>query len=139
MMMPHVRDGMEARKMDPATHAQVLCAATVVAGADGHIDDLERKVLERLGARLGVGPRSLDALLRQALGDPSYVQKKLTELSAHAADTMKMLFTVAVADGTLMEDELAVLRELSDKIGLPIERFERIHSAAKAFLATRTA
>jgi len=118
-------------------HAHTFRAAAAVAGADGTIDPRERRVLEKLGRRIGVGPRTLDAISRRAAADPPFCRQQLEGLRSNPDLALKTLFTVAVADGSLQDDELQTLRHLADALGVPPSRFAQIRRAAETFLQTR--
>ena len=118
------------------SQAQILRAATCVAGADGHVDASERRVLKKLGDRIGVGERTLNALIEQAHSDPRFYETQLEALTEDPKAAMKILFTVACADGVLLEEEIQSLQRIADRIGLDDKQFARIQAGAERLLRT---
>lgn len=122
--------------MQGMVKVQVLRAACCVAGSDGTADPSERRIVEMLAREIGVGEASLGAMLERARTEENYVEDQFRVLKADAKQTMQLLFSVALADGELADDEVDVLRNLSTKLNVTTEQFDNWYAEATA-LSTR--
>ena len=110
--------------MEAMTKVEVLRAACCVSGVDGKAGEDERPILDMLANEVGVGEASLIAMILRAETEPDYCEAQFRVLKADPPETMKLLFSVALADRKLTEKEIDVLRNLSQKLELPTERFD---------------
>lgn len=109
---------------------EILRAACCIAGRDGVITDREGQMLRKLKERVGVGEASFQAMLDVAKDDPTYYERLFNMLQSHADRTLKILCSVAAADGAVGEDEAGVLRYFAEKLDMPTERFNAMLEAA---------
>ena len=117
--------------MDAMIKVQVLRAACCVAGAAGRTEPAERRIVDVLAKEVGVGEASIEAMIQRAETEENYVNDQFRVLKADPKETMVLLFTVALADGSLEENEIAVLRRLSERLDVTPEDFEKFLSEAK--------
>lgn len=117
--------------MEAMTKVEVLRAACCVSGVDGEAGDAERPILNMLAREVGVGEASLNAMIDRAETEPDYCEAQFRVLKADPPETMKLLFSVALADRKLTEKEIDVLRNLSQKLELPAERFDALLAKAR--------
>jgi uncharacterized membrane protein YebE (DUF533 family) len=118
-------------------HIEILRAACCVAGLDLKVTGYERKLLEKLAERAGVGGASLDAMLHRATKDPDFYQEQFSIVQTDPDTSIKTLFLAAIVDGELSGDERMVLAEFAHRLGMAPQRFDQILAAAKKELAKR--
>ncbi len=110
---------------------EILKAACCVAGLDGEISENERKALNVLAERAGVGRASLDAMQEMALEDPDFFDHQLGMLNEDADRAIKTLLKVAIVDGAFGTNERVILQYFADKLGLTTERTDKLIAAAE--------
>lgn len=103
---------------------ELLRAACCVAGADGATTAPERKVLERLADRIGIGAASLAAMIECAETDERFLETQFRIAVKSPQRTMELLFKMAIIDGRLKKEEAAVMKRLAEKIGVASSRFD---------------
>jgi len=113
------------------TDVQILRAAACIATADGIVAPEERRVLDRLAHRAGVGAASLGAMIDQGLHDPGFRDDQLELIRGQTDRVLVSLFRTALADGELKDEERALLRQFAGKIDVPADRFDRLLSEAE--------
>jgi len=118
---------------------EILRAACAVAGLDQRISPEERKVLQMLADRIGVGEMSLNAMMARATKDQAFFQEMFTILRHDPEETMKTMVAVAMADGELIENERVVLHHFSGLLGLSEARFEVLIQAAEEYCKKKKA
>ena len=123
--------------MEGMVKVQVLRAACCVAGADGLTDPAERKIVEMLAAEVGVGAASLEAMLQRAETEADYVKDQFRVLKANPKETMGTLFSVAVADKSLDDQELVTLQKLAAKLDVSDEQYGQWLVQAREFAANQ--
>ena len=116
--------------MEAMTKVEVLRADCCVSGVDGKAGEAERPILDMLAREVGVGDASLAAMIDRAETEPNYRDTQFRVLKADPDETMKLLFTVALADRTLTEKEVDVLKELSVKLGVSDAGFQKLYQQA---------
>ena len=112
--------------MTPMQRVEILRAACCVAGIDGAPTQSERKVIDKLAADVGVGRASLEAMIARGASDPNFHEEQFLVLKASPQESIAALLEVAMADGKLTENETAVLKALSDKLGIGDEMFAQL-------------
>jgi len=120
--------------MEAMTKVEVLRAACCVSGVDGKAGNDERPILDMLAREVGVGEASLRAMIDRAETEPEYIDAQFRVLKADPIETMKLLFSVALADRKLTEKEIDVLRKLSQKLDVPTERFDAMLAKANQIM-----
>ena len=123
--------------MEGMVKVQVLRAACCVVGADGLTDPAERKIVEMLAAEVGVGAASLEAMLQRAETEADYVKDQFRVLKANPKETMGTLFSVAVADKSLDDQELVTLQKLAAKLDVSDEQYGQWLVQAREFAANQ--
>ena len=123
--------------MEGMVKVQVLRAACCVVGADGLTDPAERKIVEMLAAEVGVGATSLEAMLQRAETEADYVKDQFRVLKANPKETMGTLFSVAVADKSLDDQELVTLQKLAAKLDVSDEQYGQWLVQAREFAANQ--
>lgn len=101
----------------PMSDVEILRAACCVAGIDGVITDAEKRLLDKLADKAGVGSASLQAMMNRAKSDPQFVREQFSILRAEPKTAMSAILGVAVADGMLSDAERAVVVKLAEKLG----------------------
>jgi len=84
--------------------------------ADGHVDHLERALLEKYAARYGISAERLDGLLIAAQNDTLDIEVPADRNQASA--TLAALARVALADGKIEASEAEMLRAAGQNLGL---------------------
>lgn len=105
----------EPGEVGEAMRRLLLAGGAVVAAAGGPIDDDERKALEKLlGAHAVPAELSADALR----GDLARRVERVKQVvpAPRRAQVIRDLAVIARADGKVMPDELAVIREMAQAI-----------------------
>lgn len=120
--------------MEAMTKVEVLRAACCVSGVDGKAGEEERPILDMLAREVGVGEASLSTMINRAETEPDYCEAQFRVLKADPPETMKLLFSVALADRKLTEKEIEVLRNLSQKLDVPTERFDAMLAQASSIV-----
>lgn len=116
--------------MDASVKVEILRACCCVAGADGQSCDAEKAILDRLAGEIGVGQASLNAMIERAETDPDFHRQQFDILKAEPKQALAILFQVAMADQTISDDEVEVLRKLAQNLNVPDDIFEQLKSAA---------
>lgn len=119
-----------AKKMDASTKVEILRASCCVAGANGDSSEAEKVVLQRLAREIGVGYASLNAMMERAETDPEFHEQQFAILKGEPKHTMAILFEVAMSDGSISEEEVAVLRKLAQNLNVPADVFEQLKTVA---------
>ena len=112
--------------MTPMQRVDVLRAACCVAGIDGTPGESERKIIEKLAADIGVGQASMEAMIARGATDPKFHEEQFRVLKASPQESIASLLQVARADGKLSQNETAVLKSLSDKLGIDDDTFAQL-------------
>ena len=120
--------------MTAMREVEVLRAACCVAGADGEIESDEVKYLEQLARKAGVGKASLDAMLELAVNDENFRRQQFRVLTADPVETMKLLLSIALADGEVTSDEGELLRLFAARLEIPRDELQKIVDSARQYL-----
>jgi len=120
--------------MTAMSEIEVVRAACCIAGIDGRVDPDERRLLQVIAKKIGVGTASLDAMIERAETEPDYHEQQFRVLKADPEGTIKLLFAVSLVDGKLGADERTILKRLADRLELPAERFEYILAGSENYL-----
>ena len=80
-------------------------------------------MIDKLAADIGVGKASLEAMIARGATDPDFHQEQFRVLRSSPKESILSLLEVAMADGKLTENEIAVLKALSDKLGINDDTF----------------
>ena len=115
--------------MTAMAKVEVLRAACCVAGADGTVDEKERKLIDNLAAKVGVGQASLDAMILRAETEPDFYQTQFRVLKSDAASTMGLMFEVAAQDRNIDPSELKILQRFATRLGMDEEGFRETFAA----------
>ena len=111
----------------------LFAGGVLVAAADGEIDDSEVRALEDF---LGPGslPSSLnpEALERDLDRRVEYVKKHVPPL--RCAQVIRDLCVIALADGKVEDQEIAVIRKIAERVGVEALIVDRSLAAARAGL-----
>lgn len=102
----------------------LLRAACCVAGADGETTAPERRVLEKLADRIGIGAASLNAMIECAETDERFLETQFRVAVKSPQRTLEILFRMAIIDGRLRREEAAILKKLAKKIGVASSQFD---------------
>ena len=102
----------------------LLRAACCVAGADGETTEAERKALEKLADRAGIGAASLGAMIDCAETDERFLESQFRVAVKSPRKTMDLLFKMAIIDGSLRRDEAVVMKRLAKMIDVTSEQFD---------------
>lgn len=121
--------------MEAMRKVEVLRAACCVAGIDGFTSLDERQILDRLAREIGVGEASLTAMIERAEKDKSFYQEQFDVLKAAPKETMQLLLQLAIVDGLIQNDEVAVLRGLGGKLNVNADQFDAWLQQAVDYLA----
>ncbi|MGY6215909.1 tellurite resistance TerB family protein [Methylolobus aquaticus] len=108
----------------------LLRAMIAAAGADGHIDEAERRCIEQQLQTLGLEGAMLD-LLQQELRQPLGVTDIAAAADSPAAAREIYLTSMSVIDDS-NEQERAYLRELAAALALPPDLVALLESQARA-------
>lgn len=120
--------------MTPMQRVDVLRAACCVAGIDGQPNENEIKVINKLAAEVGVGRASLEAMIERGATDPNFHEEQFRVLNADPQATMAALLEVAMADGSVSDEETRVLRALSSRLSVTEEVFNELISNVSKML-----
>lgn len=120
--------------MTPMQKVDVLRAACCVAGIDGQPNEAEKVVIQKLAAEVGVGQASLEAMIERGATDPDFHQEQFRVLKTDPQESLAALLEVAMADGTISNEETAVLKALSEKLNVPTEVFQQLIGKVKGML-----
>ncbi len=90
----------------------------------------EKAILRRLAREIGVGHASLNAMMERAETDPEVHKQQFAILKGEPTRAMAILIQVAVSDGTISDDEVAVLKKLADNLNVPDGVFDQLKVAA---------
>jgi uncharacterized tellurite resistance protein B-like protein len=102
----------------------LLRAACCVAGADGSTTDPERKALQKLADRVGIGKASLGAMIECAETDERFLETQFRIAVKSPQSTLQLLFKMAIIDGRLHKEEVTVLKRLAERIGVASPQFD---------------
>ena len=112
--------------MSSMRHVEILRAACCVAGQDGTISEQESTLLIRLADKSGVGQMSLNAMIDRAKQDPRFYREQFEVLTADPEKTVRVLLTIAAADGEISDGEQTVLAHVAERLGMSDERFAQL-------------
>lgn len=112
--------------MSSMRHVEILRAACCVAGQDGTITEQESAMLNKLADQIGVGQMSLNAMIERAKQDPQFYREQFEVLRADAEKTMRVLLTIAGADGDVSEGEKTMLGHFAERLGMSADRYEEL-------------
>ena len=115
--------------MSKLQEKELLQAALVLAAADGKITRAERGVIESLAQRAGVGSISLQAMIDQAVRNPSAREELLRTVQENAERSLKLLVGTARIDGKITTEERELLVQYAASLGLEGDRFEQVYQA----------
>jgi len=116
---------------------EVIRAACCIAGLDAHIHDEERRLLEQLAHQVGVGRASLEAMIDRGRSDRTFYEKQFKLFRGDPEAAMKVLFTIAMADGELSTDERVILQHFAEAVGLSTEQYDQLLTAAEKQMQER--
>ncbi len=111
--------------MEAMRKVEVLRAACCVAGVDGDTSDAEKRILMVLAEEVGVGEASLTAMIERANSDQAFYKEMFRVLKGDPGETMRLLFSIAVADNRFRSSEREVLRRLGRRLGIEQEAFDK--------------
>lgn len=117
--------------MTPMQRVDLLKAACCVAGADG-VSTSEISIVDKLANDIGVGKASLDAMLARAARDPDFYREQFKILKEEPNHCMNTLMQVALADGSITENETKVLGNLANQLGMEPAVFSELLEEAKS-------
>lgn len=117
--------------MTPTERVALLRAACCVAGIDQNISPPEQAVIQRLANDVGVGQASLNAMQERASTDPEFYREQFQVLKSEPQKSMAVLLEVALADGSISEEEVFVLSELSKRLTVPESVFAQLVEKAR--------
>ena len=117
-------EAVEIRMYESMRKVDLLRAACCVAGADGDTSDPERRALQTLADRAGIGTASLQAMIDLAESDDKFLDSQFRVAVKKPQETLKVLFKVAIIDGRLGKDEAIVLKRLAKQVGVESEQFD---------------
>ena len=120
------------KPMTPVEKVALLRAACCVAGIDKEISAPEEAVIRRLAAEVGVGKASLQAMMDRATSDQEFYQEQFKAFKSEPQATMAGLLEVAIADGQINDEEVAVLGELAGRLDVPAEVFQELVQRVKS-------
>lgn len=112
--------------MTPVEKVALLRAACCVAGIDKEISPPEEAVIRRLAADVGVGKASLQAMMDRATSDQEFYKEQFNAFKSDPQQTMAGLLEVAMADGQVNDQEVAVLGELASRLDVPPTVFQEL-------------
>ena len=104
--------------MTAMAKVEMLRAACCVAGADGTVDEKERKLINELAAKVGVGLASLEAMVLRAETEPDFYENQFRVLKTDASATMGLMFEVAAQDRNIDPAELKILQHFASRLGM---------------------
>ncbi len=119
-----VVEGVKVRMYQSMRKVDLLRAACCVAGADGDTSDAERRALQTLADRAGIGTASLQAMIDLAESDDKFLDSQFRVAVEKPQETLKVLFKVAIIDGRLGRDEAIVLKRLAKLVSVESEQFD---------------
>lgn len=111
---------------------ELLRAACCVAGTDGSVSDRERRFIQRLAEKAGVGAASLKAMIEMAEVDQDFHRDQFGTLKQNPHGAIRRLYVVAAADGSVGEEELGVLQHFGRRLGLTDQQTNEEMEDAKA-------
>ena len=120
------------KPMTPVEKVALLRAACCVAGIDKEISASEEAVIRRLASEVGVGKASLQAMMDRATSDQEFYKEQFRAFKSEPKATMAGLLEVAIADGQISDEEVAVLGELASRLDVPTEVFQELVQQVKA-------
>ena len=123
--------------MEGMKKVEVLRAACCVAGIDGETSPEERRVLDMLAQRAGVGLASLTAMIERSESDQGFYKEQFRVLKADPNETMKLLIGVALADNKLRTIERQVLGRLAKQLGVDKQTFDNWLNQAIEYVKAR--
>ena len=112
--------------MTPLEQVALLRAACCVAGIDKEISAPEEAVIRRLASEVGVGKASLEAMMERATTDQEFYKEQFRAFKSDPQVTMAGLLEVAMADGEVSDEEVAVLGELANRLDVPQDVFQEL-------------
>ena len=118
--------------MTPMEKVDLLRAACCVAGIDGEFGEPEMAIVNRLASDVGVGRASLQAMIDRGSTDPEFHREQFRVLKADPQKAMAVLLEVALADKTISEGEIKVLKSLSERLGVADDVFEELINRAQS-------
>lgn len=104
--------------MSAMSDLEVLRAACCIAGADGKVDERERRVIEQLARKAGVGSASLKAMIDMAETDPEFHKHQLGILRADPHQAIRRLYITAASSGQISAQEHDLLLHFGQRLGL---------------------
>ncbi len=113
---------------------EVLRAACCIAGLDKEITPGERKLIEELAFKAGVGQASLAAMITRAEKDQDFYREQFRYVSADPEYVIQTLFRVAVVDHDLHMNERVILQHFAERLKMTPERFEQLLTLAEEHL-----
>ena len=120
----------------PMARVEVLRAACCVAGADGTVDDDERKLIDDLAEKVGVGRASLDAMVLRAETEPDFYENQFRVLKIDPGATMSLMFEVASQNRKIDPNEMAMLQHFAKRLGMDEASFKEVFAATVKNLDT---
>ena len=112
--------------MTPLEQVALLRAACCVAGIDKEISAPEEAIIRRLASEAGVGEASLQAMMDRATSDQEFYKEQFNAFKSDPQQTMAGLLEVAMADGQISDEEVAVLGELASRLDVPPAVFQEL-------------
>ena len=122
--------------MTPTQQIELLRAACCVAGIDKDASEAEMSVIDKLVKQTGVGRASLQAMVDRATSDEEFYKEQFNVLKADPSESMAFLLQVAMADGKLTEGEIHVLANLSQRLDVAADDFQRLISQVTEMLSS---
>lgn len=107
--------------------------AAKISKADGQVTDNEIRLFKKLFHITSSPDSKIGKIFNDAKDSVEGYERYAKQIKALAKDNLELqesvidnLFKIATVDGYVMEDEMLILRDISDIIGLPIGNFEII-------------
>lgn len=122
---------------DSMQQVEILRAASCVAGVDGRAGKRERKLLDRLAGKVGVGFASLEAMIERAETDERFRAEQFRILKSDPNNALHALLSVACVDGVITDGEREILREFATRLEVKPEKFEQLLARAEEYLESK--
>lgn len=116
---------------------ETLRAACCVVGVDGKASEAEMRIIKSLAAEVGVGEASLTAMLERAKSDKEFYDEQFKILKTDPKETMQLMFSLALADGSFRKDEHFILQQFAERLGVSEAQFNQWTQQALEYLKSK--
>ncbi len=119
-----------------------IALSVIVAKADGHFDSVERQAIIDRYVKFGMNQKGLK-YIRQMIDETERTGMTLEVVCddlldvlepAEIRDVINYLFSVAIADGEIHENEISLLWRMASRLGVSQSEFQRMQDAARTLL-----